>query len=270
MAGKPPVHSITYGSYLKINELTALQTTLSKPDVHDEMQFIVVHQVFELWFKLSLHEVEAIHRHLAAGRTIEATRLFKRVCAITRCFLPSLEVMETMVPSDFVKFRDHLMPASGFQSWQFRELEFAAGLRDERYLKMFEDNPEATRRLNAWMKRPTLWQAFVDHLAKRAYDVADEARQRTVVAKIYKDPAVNDLMMLAEAMIELDECFQLYREHHVRMAERMIGSKPGTGIEDVKYAFGKQGPMGTQGVAYLASTTKKKFFPVLWEARTEM
>lgn len=267
---KPPAHSLTYGSYLRIPELTSLQRPLSSPEIHDEMQFIIVHQVFELWFKLALHEVEAIFGHLAAGRTIEATRLFKRVESIVRCFLPSLEVIETMVPSDFVKFRDLLMPASGFQSWQFREVEFAAGLREERYLKMFEDNPEAAKRLKGWLKRPTLWQAFVAHLGSRGHAVADEEAQRRAVAKIYADPASNDLMMLAEAMIELDETFQLYREHHLRMAERMIGHKPGTGVADVHYAFGRQGPMGTQGVAYLSSTVKKKFFPVLWEARTAM
>ena len=267
---KPPVHSLTYGSYLKIHELTALQSPLSTPAIHDEMQFIIVHQVFELWFKLALHELEAIFVHLKAGRTIEATRLFKRVESIVRCFLPSLEVIETMIPSDFVKFRDLLMPASGFQSWQFREMEFAAGLREERYLKMFEDNPEATKRLKGWMKRPTLWDAFVSHIQVRGYAVADETAQRAAVAKIYTDAGANDLMMLAEAMIELDEGFQLYREHHLRMAERMIGHKLGTGVADVHYAFGKQGPMGTQGVAYLSSTVKKKFFPVLWEARTAM
>jgi tryptophan 2,3-dioxygenase len=135
---------------------------------------------------------------------------------------------------------------------------------------MFEDNPEATKRLKAWMKRPTLWDGFVSHLGSRKYAVSDDAAVRKSVAAIYKDPSANDLMMLAEAMIELDEIFQLYREHHLRMAERMIGQKPGTGVEDVKYAFGKQGPMGTQGVSYLSSTTKKKFFPVLWEARTEL
>src|SRR5262245_24194538 len=125
MAGQKPIEGLTYTGYLKVDELLKLQTPLSQPAIHDEMQFIVVHQVFELWFKLALHTVDEIFALLKQARTLEATRLFKRAGAITRCFLPSLEVIETMVPSDFVKFRDLLRPASGFQSVQFRELEFA-------------------------------------------------------------------------------------------------------------------------------------------------
>jgi len=262
---------ITYGSYLKIPELLRLQQTVSKPECHDEMHFIVIHQVFELWFRLMLYEARAIAGHLEAGRVADSVHLFKRLNSILAVFFPQIEVIETMSPGDFLKFRDLLKPASGFQSVQFRELEFLSGSRDERYLKMFEGDDDAQARLKAAMTAPTLWQRFMALLASRGFDVATEAAEVKSVVRIYREEAHADLRGLSEEMIQYDKLFSLWREHHVRMAERMIGMKPGTGQKAVAYSFGeKAGPMGTMGVEYLQRTLVKRFFPALWAARSEL
>ena len=262
---------ISYGSYLKIPELLELQKPLSRPESHDEMHFIVVHQVFELWFRLMLYEARSIAGHLEAGRVSQASHLFRRLNAILTVFQPQIEVIETMTPGDFLKFRDLLKPASGFQSVQFRELEFLSGSRDERYLRMFEGDADAQGRLKAAMTAPTLWQRFTSLLASRGFDVATEAAEVKSVVRIYREDAHADLRALCEDMIQYDKLFSLWREHHVRMAERMIGMKAGTGQKAVEYSFGdKSGPMGTMGVEYLQKTLTKRFFPALWAARSEL
>lgn len=261
---------ITYASYLRVKDLLRLQQPVSSPAIHDEMHFIVVHQAFELWFKLALHEADTIAASLREGRLHEAAHLFKRINAIVRLFQPMVTVIETMTPSDFLKFRDLLKPASGFQSFQFRELEFLSGVRDERYVKMFDDDPESQERLRRRLQEPTLWDHFLETLRRRGLDVKDEASQRAAVLRIYREDALADLRALCELMIEYDELFSLWREHHVRMAERMIGRKPGTGLKTVEYSFGATRSFGTQGVEYLATTVTKRFFPLLWQARTEL
>ncbi len=263
---KRPPSELTYASYLKLHELLRLQEPLSRPASHDEMQFIVVHQAFELWFKLMLHEIDTIFRLFEARDVREAERLFHRLNRIVEVFIQQLEVIETMVPSDFVKFRDLLRPASGFQSWQFREIEFASGVRDERYLRLFEGEPGVRERLEARLRAPALWDGFAAMLRASGFDAADEG----AIVLVYTDGRHHDLRMLCEAMIEYDELFQLWREHHVRMAERMIGAKPGTGEKAGSYALGQTGPLGTHGVEYLRSTLGRKFFPLLWDARTRM
>jgi tryptophan 2,3-dioxygenase len=266
-AGSEP-SDITYASYLKIRELLELQEPLSKPASHDELHFIIVHQVFELWFKLMVFEVRTIGTHLDAGKIQDAIHLFRRLNAILAVFLPQIEVIETMTPTDFLKFRDLLKPASGFQSVQFRELEFLSGSRDERYIRMFDGDAGAQGRLRAALSGPTLWEHFLGLLKARGFDVAAEV---PAVVRIYREEAHADLRGLCEEMIQYDKLFSLWREHHVRMAERMIGMKPGTGQKAVEYSFGaKAGPMGTMGVEYLQKTLTKRFFPVLWAARSEM
>lgn len=257
---------LSYASYLKLHELLSLQKPLSQPPTHDEMQFIIVHQAFELWFKLMLHEIDTLFELFRKKDVREAERLFRRLNRILEVFIQQLEVIETMVPSDFLKFRDLLRPASGFQSWQFREIEFACGARDERYLRLYDGQPEIGRRLEARLRGPSLWEGFAGMLVASGFRRAEPA----AIAAIYKDPGHHDLKMLCEAMIEYDELFQLWREHHVRMAERMIGGKPGTGQKVGDYVLGKSGPMGTHGVEYLRKTLGQKFFPVLWDARTVM
>ena len=262
---------ISYGSYLKIPELLELQKPLSRPESHDEMHFIVLHQVFELWFRLMLYELRSIADHLDAGRVAPASHLFKRLNAILAVFFPQIEVIETMTPGDFLKFRDLLKPASGFQSVQFRELEFLSGSRDERYLRMFEGDSDAQGRLKSAMAAPTIWERFRGLLKSRGLDVSTEAAEIKSLVRIYREDAHADLRALCEDMIQYDKLFSLWREHHVRMAERMIGMKPGTGQKAVAYSFGeKAGPMGTMGVEYLQKTLTKRFFPALWAARSEL
>lgn len=255
---------LTYASYLRLHELLSLQKPLSSPASHDEMQFIVVHQAFELWFKLMLYEIDALFRLFRRRDVLEAERLFRRLNRIVEVFIQQLEVIETMVPSDFAKFRDLLRPASGFQSWQFREIEFASGVRDGHYLRLFEDEPAIRDRLAVRLRGPSLWDAFAAMLRRSGFRTAGPE----TIARIYREPRRHALRTLCEAMIEYDELFQLWREHHVRMAERMIGAKPGTGAAIARRTLGRKGPMGTHGVSYLRSTLGRKFFPVLWEART--
>ena len=261
---------ITYKSYLKLDELLRLQQPLAQPASHDEMLFIIVHQVFELWFRLLLHELDKIFELLDADDVIESERLIRRLTSIVRLFIPKLSVLETMLPSDFIQFRDRLRPASGFQSVQFREMEFASGLKDPKYLGIFRDDPDAIARLEKRLSEPTLWDHFVGLLQRLGYEAGSDEGQRRSIVRIYQKDGDHAMRMLCEALIEYDEMFSLWREHHVRMVQRMIGSKPGTGQQIVYDTYGKASPMGTVGVEYLAQTLSKRFFPVLWAARTEM
>ena len=261
---------LDYKGYLKLDELLKLQQPLADPPSHDETLFIIVHQVFELWFKLALHEIDKIFEMLDQDDVIESERLIRRLTSIIRLFIPKLSVLETMMPSDFIQFRDRLRPASGFQSVQFREIEFACGLKDRRYFGTFTNDAPATARLEKRMTSPSLWDHFVAMLNRSGYRVASEELQREAVVSIYKRDGDHALRVLCEAMIEYDEMFSLWREHHIRMAQRMIGSKAGTGQQLVDSAYGKASPLGSIGVEYLAQTLNKKFFPVLWAARTQM
>jgi len=261
---------LTYKGYLKLDELLKLQQPLAIPECHDETLFIIVHQVFELWFRLALHEIDEVLELLERDDVFESARLIRRLTAIVRLFIPKLSVLETMIPSDFIQFRDLLKPASGFQSVQFRQLEFACGLKDRKYIAIFRGDPEATARLERRFAQPSMWDQFVGLLKRREFNVDNESAQQRAIVEIYRKSGEHSLRMLCEAMIEYDEMFSLWREHHVRMAQRMIGSKPGTGQQLVESMYGKTGPMGTHGVEYLSETVAKKFFPVLWAARSEM
>jgi tryptophan 2,3-dioxygenase len=264
MANNIPPADLNYKSYLKLDELLGLQQPLAEPPSHDETLFIIVHQVFELWFRLLLHELDRVFELLDEGDVIESERIIRRLSSIVRLFVPKLSVLETMLPSDFIQFRDRLRPASGFQSVQFREIEFASGLKDRKYFAMFSGDSEATARLEKRFNAPTFWDHFAGLLKRQGYNADDEASQRRAIVEIYKRGGDHAMRILCEAMIEYDEMFSLWREHHIRMAQRMIGSKPGTGQELAG------GPMGSIGVDYLAQTLTKKFFPILWAARTEM
>src|SRR5437667_10592917 len=155
---------LDYKGYLKLDQLLRLQQPLADPPSHDETLFIVVHQVFELWFRLLLHEIDKIFALLDDGDVIESERLMRRLTSIVRLFIPKLSVLETMLPSDFIQFRDRLRPASGFQSIQFREIEFVSGLKDRRYFAIFKNDPDAMARLQRRFDEPALWDHFVQLL----------------------------------------------------------------------------------------------------------
>jgi tryptophan 2,3-dioxygenase len=246
---------LTYNSYLHVDELLALQRTQSQPPHHDEMLFIIIHQVYELWFKLLVHELEAVIRYLDGDDSLRATRALGRVHAIQRVLEQQVDVLETMTPHEFNAFRALLNPASGFQSIQFRELEFLCGGGETKYLEHLERDDEERGRLQRRLQEPNLYDALKAFLARRGYRTANHDQLLDSFHAIYDDAERNvDLYVLLEGFIEFDERFLLWRGRHIRMVERMIGHKPGTG--------------GSMGVRYLETTLQKKFFPELWEVRT--
>jgi tryptophan 2,3-dioxygenase len=254
---------LSYGSYLRVADLLGLQVLESKPPQHDEMLFIIVHQVHELWFRQLLHELDAVMASMDADDALGARRLLDRCTEIERVLIAQVKVLETMTPNDFLEFRDHLMPASGFQSVQFRCIEFVCGLKDPRHLAHHADGSIENEMLEARLAGPTVGERFYAQLRRRGFVLpegeeggAHEARVHELT-RLYHEPRSHyDLHLLAEALIEFDQRFALWRLHHVEMVERMIGAKPGTG--------------GSEGVSYLRGTLRTKFFPELWELRSHL
>ncbi len=254
---------LTYEGYLRIPELVRLQQCRSKPVHHDELLFIITHQAYELWFKVILFEVDAALESMQAGDAAEATHGLRRVVRIEQLLVQQIHILETMRPVDFLGFREQLNPASGFQSIQFRELELSSGLGSPEIMAEFQDKADIQARLRRRMEGTTLPQAFRVLLRARGLeqpegdDEAAVGQRVQALAALYQQPGSNqDLVDLAEELISHDEQIQLWRFHHVRMVERMIGFKSGTG--------------GTEGVAYLQSTLGKKGFPDLWAVRTHL
>ena len=247
---------LTYGSYLRVPELLALQQPLSEPAHHDELLFIVIHQVYELWFKQTLHELDAAVAHLDADDLLKVAKAFRRIHAIQRILLQQVDVLETMTPQDFNAFRSGLNPASGFQSAQFREIEFRCGLRgDDKYLRHLALTADERARLEKRMREPTLYDALKAYLARRGFDVSSHDALVDSFKTVYEHEEQHyALYLLLEDLIDFDEGVLLWRARHVAMVERMIGMKPGTG--------------GSLGVAYLQTTLQRRFFPELWEVRT--
>jgi tryptophan 2,3-dioxygenase len=259
---------LSYNKYLRVVDLIGLQECLSEPAHHDELLFITIHQTYELWFKQILHEVDAAIAQMNEDRAAAASRALHRVAEIEKVLVKQIHLLETMTPISFLAFRDELNPASGFQSMQFREIEFSSGLKDEAILRNFRTDEFAHQRLKARYDQPTLGDAFYAQLRRRGHDApADDAsldeeerrrlygkRTRAVLEVITHFEDRYEEFQLAESLIEHDEYFSLWRSHHVKMVERMVGTKRGTG--------------GSEGVGYLRTTLDKRFFPELWEART--
>jgi tryptophan 2,3-dioxygenase len=263
---------LSYNKYLRVADLIALQDCLSEPQHHDELLFITIHQAYELWFKQILHEIDAAIIQMNEDRLAAAARTMRRVVEIEKLLVSQIHILETMSPINFLGFRDQLNPASGFQSMQFREIEFASGLKHESLLHEFREDEFAYGRLHKRFAAPSLADAFYAALQKRGLDApADELsnedsqspeerkmrydkRTRTVLEILTHFEERYEEFQLAEALLEHDEYFSLWRSHHIKMVERMVGTKRGTG--------------GSEGVGYLRTTLNKKFFPELWEART--
>ena len=259
---------LSYNKYLRVPELIGLQTCLSSPAQHDELLFITVHQAYELWFKQILHEIDAAIALMKEDRCAEAAHALHRIVEIEKLLIAQIHILETMKPVRFLGFRDELNPASGFQSMQFREIEFSSGLKDKEILRAFAGDDFAFQRLQARMNTPSLSEAFFALLRRHGFDTpasdslrdAKERRsnygkrQRALVEVLTHEEQFYKEAQLAEGLIEHDEYFSLWRSHHIKMVERMVGAKPGTG--------------GSEGVGYLQTTLGKKFFPELWDART--
>ena len=237
---------LSYGSYLKVPELLALQRGMT--EAHDELLFIVVHQAYELWFKVLLHELEAARDAMFAGEAYAARHYLARVKVVERLLIEQVEVLETMSPHDFLAFRSDLAPASGFQSVQFRELEFLSGLKNPAYLKRLEADAEERARLERRLAEPTLWDGFLALVERRG--------SPSLVEIIRNRADQPELFDLTEALLDHDEAFALWRSRHLLMVERQIGGKTGTG--------------GSTGAQYLRGTLDKRFFPALWEVRSEL
>jgi tryptophan 2,3-dioxygenase len=232
-----------------------LQRPLSSPAHHDEMLFIVIHQVYELWFKQVLHEVDAAMPALDRDDLPSVAKHFRRIHAIQRLLEQQVDILETMAPQEFNEFRDHLNPASGFQSVQFRELEFACGLRRTEVLKWIELDDAQRARLEGRAASPSLYDRVKALLARRGFAVAPAPELIESYRQIYSNEAAyHDLYRLLEDLIEFDERFALWRSRHVLMVERMIGQRIGTG--------------GSSGAQYLRGTLEHRLFPELWEVRT--
>jgi tryptophan 2,3-dioxygenase len=249
---------LTYGEYLAVPELITLQRLRSDPPVHDELLFIVVHQAYELWFKQVIFELESVRDRMIDGEPERARHYLARVHAIERVLIDHIEVLETMSPQDFLEFRSLLSPASGFQSAQFREVEFLSGLKQPGYLNDLAASPDELARLAKRLDEPTVWDGFVALLERNGLEMPEENEvvRRESLLRMAREPERAALFRVAEGMLDHDEAFAKWRTHHVLMVEREIGAKQGTG--------------GSAGVEYLRSTLGKRFFPELWGLRSHL
>jgi tryptophan 2,3-dioxygenase len=254
--------AVTYATYLKVPELLSLQVERSTgPDgpEHDELLFIVVHQVYELWFKSLRHELHGVQAALEGGDTDRALHLLNRVLKILKTLVAQVDVLETMTPLQFLSFRDRLDSASGFQSAGFRLIEALLGSRDPSAAAAQPDGSAARQAIEAAQTEPTIWQSFLDYLAERGHAIPDDApvpdpRVQEALVAVYRDDA--DASLIAERLVDLDEGVQEWRYRHVKMVERTIGTKRGTG--------------GSSGVEYLRGTLFRPAFPDLWEIRSRL
>jgi tryptophan 2,3-dioxygenase len=253
---------LSYNDYLCVKDLISLQKCLSAPVHHDELLFITIHQSYELWFKQILHEIDHATEAMGNGRRPAAIRALNRIVEIEKTLVSQIHILESMTPINFLSFRDQLNPASGFQSMQFREIEFASGLKNEETLNGFKEDEYAYKRLKSRYESPSLSERYFEVLvtskimksSEGSSEVQYARRVRAIYEVLTHFEQFPEEYQLAEALISHDEYFSLWRVHHIKMVERMVGSKRGTG--------------GSEGIGYLATTLNKKFFPELWEART--
>jgi tryptophan 2,3-dioxygenase len=258
--------ALTYASYLKLDELLSLQSRRSEGE-HDEMLFIVIHQVYELWFKEILHELDYCKRLLSDDDAHRAQHTLKRILTILKVLVAQLDILETMTPAEFLTFRERLESASGFQSDQFRALEFLLGRKVRASLERFPEGARARTELERRWHEPTLWDAFLRYLAREGHPVPAAQLERDVTAPIEASAEVQAILVgiyrtnpgsseLCERLVDLDEGIMEWRYRHAKMVERTIGAKRGTG--------------GSAGSKYLHTTLDQPAFPDLWEIRTQL
>lgn len=259
--------AVTYNSYLRVDDLLGLQHPRSDGPEHDEMLFIVIHQVYELWFKEILHELDYVQRLLDANETHRAGHTLKRILTILKVLVAQLDILETMTPLEFQSFRARLEASSGFQSDQFRQLEFTLGRRHSSALERFAKDSRAHAALTARLAAPSLWHGFLSYLEREGYPVPREVLDVDLAAPIEPSPALQDVLVrvyktdpknseMCERLVDLDEGVQEWRYRHMKMVERTIGIKPGTG--------------GSAGAAYLRTTLMTPAFPDLWAIRAQL
>jgi tryptophan 2,3-dioxygenase len=249
---------LTYGEYLRLADLLAAQVPESDPPAHDELLFITIHQVYELWFQLLLAELTDARDRMLAGEAYLPRVRLARCIAVERVLVAQVDVIDSMTPQDFLVFRSKLAPASGFQSAQFREIEFLSGLRDPLYLRRFRGLTSIERdRLERRLNEPSLWDGYLELLRHNGFRVDEREERFAAYLEIANDrERYGPLWDLAESLVDHDQAWSLWRARHVLMAERQIGTKPGTG--------------GSAGGAYLRSRIDLRFYPELWELRSQL
>ena len=253
----------SYATYLQLDSLLALQQA---GDEHDEMLFLIIHQSYELWFKEILHETDHLQRLLEGGELARAGHTIKRVLTILKMLVAKVDILETMTPLEFTGFRQRLESGSGFQSAQFREIEFALGHKSPHALEQFPPQSNERSRLERRYHARALWDSFLAYLTLAGYPLPDPLRDRDVTRPVEPSPALQQILTriyrqdppiaeFCERLVDLDEGMQEWRYRHVKMVERTIGIKPGTG--------------GTSGAEYLRTTLLQPVFPDLWAVRAE-
>ena len=246
---------MTYADYLELDTLLSAQRPLS--DLHDEMLFIVIHQTKELWLKQMLHEVGFACQLVREDKFAEAYKALSRVSRIWTVMTLSWDVLATLTPVDYTAFRGVLGTSSGFQSAQFRELEFRLGIKDPKFLNFYEGGSEGHARLERALAEPSLWDEANAALQREGFSIEGEGALNDSWLEIYRRPdEFFGLYQLAEKLVDLDDALAAWRHKHMLTVERIIGMKKGTG--------------GSEGAAYLASTLSKRAFPELWSIRTEL
>ncbi len=259
--------AVTYTSYLQVDALLALQQPRSSGPEHDELLFIVIHQVYELWFKELLHEVDFVRQLLEQDESHRAQHTLKRILTILKVLVAQLDILETMTPLEFLSFRERLEAASGFQSDQFRQLEFVLGRKSGAVIDRFPEGTRGRRALEERYRQSTVWDGFLHYLAREGYAVPTEQLTRDVTAPIEPSESVRQILVeiyrrdvknaeMCERLVDLDEGMQEWRYRHVKMVERTIGMKGGTG--------------GSSGAGYLRTTIGEPLFPDLWAIRSEL
>ena len=262
--------NLSYGRYLHLDEILSAQHPVSRPEHHDELLFILQHQTSELWLKLVLHELRAVLRRLAANELRPALKGLARVKHIQRCLTEQWSVLATLTPSEYAEFRSFLGTSSGFQSYQYRAVEFTLGNKERRMLSIFDDDPAARAMLSEALETPSVYDEFLHYLHRHGHDVPVEILQRDVTlpyrfnadlvpvfAKIYENADANwEAYEACEELVDLEENFQLWRFRHLKTVERTIGFKHGTG--------------GSSGVDFLRKALDLTFFPELYAVRTEI
>jgi tryptophan 2,3-dioxygenase len=259
--------AVTYNSYLRIDELLSLQHPRSEGPEHDELLFIVIHQVYELWFKEILHELDRAKALLESGDPHAAQHTMKRILTILKVLVAQIDILETMTPLEFQSFRERLDQASGFQSDQFRQLEFVLGHKSRSAIERFPDGSRARLTLEERWSAPTLWDAFLRYLAREGHVVPPALLARDVTQPVAPSAELQQVLIgiyhadpktagICERLVDLDEGMQEWRYRHVKMVERTIGTKSGTG--------------GSAGAAYLRTTLMQPLYPDLWAIRGQL
>ncbi|MDQ0860554.1 tryptophan 2,3-dioxygenase [Bacillus sp. V2I10] len=262
------IHRMTYGEYLHLGPLLSSQNRLSGH--HDEMLFIIIHQVSELWMKLILHELNASIEAIEKGELSMAFKMLARVSKIQSQIIEAWDVLSTLTPSEYVQFRDKLGQASGFQSYQYRMIEFALGYKTTHVLEIYKKDPDLHCKLTEALHKPSIYDVSIKALSAAGLSISDETLNRDVTVTYKGDPAVEsawlevyrspeaywDLYELAEKLIDIEDWLQQWRFRHMKTVERIIGFKKGTG--------------GSSGVTYLKKVLDHRFFPELWDIRTKL